>query len=178
MDPYKIIDKYVGNNSELRELLTVHSEMVRDKALTVVRKHPELNADAVFVEEAAMLHDIGIFLTDAPSIYCYGREPYLCHGILGARLMTKEGYPRHARVCARHTGAGLTREEIIEQDLPLPHQDFLPETTEEKIICYADKFYSKTRLREEKSIEKILKSLRRFGGGGAERFMQWHALFG
>ena len=44
----------------------------------------------------------------------------------------------------RHTGAGLTKKEIIEQELPLPQQDFLPETTEEKLICYADKFFSKT----------------------------------
>lgn len=32
--------------------------------------------------------------------------------------------------------------------------DFLPETMEEKLICYADKFYSKTHLECEKSIEK------------------------
>ena len=71
------------------------------------------------------------------------------------RTATKRGYPQHARVCERHTGAGLTKREIIEQELPLPQQDFLPETTEEKLICYADKFFSKTHLDIEKTSNRL-----------------------
>ena len=45
----------------------------------------------------------------------------------------------------------------------MPPQDFLPETEEEKLICYADKFFSKTHLDVEKTFEQAVKSLEKFG---------------
>ena len=172
-----LIDKYYPEDNELRHILINHSQSVARKALQIVSSHPELHLDALFVEEAAMLHDLGIFRTDAPGIQCFGSEPYICHGRLGAEILRKEGYERHARVCERHTGAGITCKEIIAQGLPLPHQDFLPETMEEKVICYADKFFSKTHLDREKSIEKAEKSLAKFGEGGVMRFREWERMF-
>ena len=172
-----LIDKYYPEDNELRHILINHSQSVARKALQIVSSHPELHLDAQFVEEAAMLHDLGIFRTDAPGIQCFGSEPYICHGRLGAEILRKEGYERHARVCERHTGAGITCEEIIKQGLPLPHQDFLPETLDEKVICYADKFFSKTHLDQEKSIEKAEKSLAKFGEDGVMRFREWERMF-
>ena len=172
-----LIDKYYPEDNELRHILINHSQSVARKALQIVSSHPELHLDAQFVEEAAMLHDLGIFRTDAPGIQCFGSEPYICHGRLGAEIVRKEGYERHARVCERHTGAGITCKEIIAQGLPLPHQDFLPETLEEKVICYADKFFSKTHLDREKSIEKAEKSLAKFGEDGVMRFREWERMF-
>ena len=172
-----LIDKYYPEDNELRHILINHSQSVARKALQIVSSHPELHLDAQFVEEAAMLHDLGIFRTDAPGIQCFGSEPYICHGRLGAEILRKEGYERHARVCERHTGAGITCKEIIAQGLPLPHQDFLPETMEEKVICYADKFFSKTHLEREKSIERAEKSLAKFGEDGVMRFREWERMF-
>ena len=172
-----LIDKYYPEDNELRHILINHSQSVARKALQIVSSRPELHLDAQFVEEAAMLHDLGIFRTDAPGIQCFGSEPYICHGRLGAEILRKEGYERHARVCERHTGAGITCKEIIAQGLPLPHQDFLPETMEEKVICYADKFFSKTHLDREKSIEKAEKSLAKFGEDGVMRFREWERMF-
>ena len=54
----RVIDKYYSDNPPLRDLLILHSRLVADKALKIVAAHPELGADATFVEEAAMLHDI------------------------------------------------------------------------------------------------------------------------
>ena len=125
-----------------------------------------------------MLHDIGIFKCDAAGIQCFGTEPYICHGRIGAELLRLEGFPRHARVCERHTGAGITKAQIIAQNLPLPQQDFLPETMEEKVICYADKFFSKTHLDREKTIEQAEKSLSKFGDEGVLRFREWEKCFG
>ncbi|SFG29471.1 HDIG domain-containing metalloprotein [Prevotella sp. KH2C16] len=177
MDFQAIIDKYYPENNALRHILITHSQSVAHKASQIVLSHPELQLDARFVEEAAMLHDIGIFLCDAPAIECFGTEPYIRHGRLGAELLRAEGYPAHARVCERHTGAGLSREDIVRQDLPLPHEDFLPQTMAEKVICYADKFYSKTRLDEEKSVAQAERSLAKFGEAGLERFRKWEKLF-
>ena len=124
-----------------------------------------------------MLHDIGIFKCDAAGIQCFGTEPYICHGRIGAELLRSEGFPRHARVCERHTGAGITKAQIIAQNLPLPQQDFLPETMEEKVICYADKFFSKTHIDREKTIEQAEKSLSKFGDEGVLRFREWEKCF-
>ncbi len=124
-----------------------------------------------------MLHDIGIFLTDAPGIHCHGTQPYICHGQLGGTLLRQEHLPRHARVAERHTGTGLTAEDIRRQGLPLPPQDFVPETLEEEIICYADKFYSKSRPEQEKSPEQALRSIAKFGPDGEQKFRQWMKIF-
>lgn len=177
MDYQKIIDRYYPDDNKLRYILMTHSRLVCQRALKICDAHPELGLDRRFIEEAAMLHDIGICRCDAPGIECFGTEPYICHGRIGAAMLREEGLERHARVCERHTGTGLTKEEIIRQNLPLPHQDFLPETLEEKLICYADKFYSKTHPEREKSYDKALKSVAKFGEAGAKRFNEWTALF-
>lgn len=178
MDYRHIIDKYYPEDNALKQILLKHSRAVADKALHICEIHPELALDRPFVEEAAMLHDIGIFRCDAPGIECHGSEPYICHGRIGAELLRSEGFPRHARVCERHTGAGLSVHDITTQHLPLPVQSFLPETLEEQLICYADKFFSKTRLDQEKTAEQAEKSLSKFGQEGVQRFRKWHQMFG
>ena len=155
----------------------VHSRSVADKAIAIANAHPELKIDKQFVEEAAMLHDIGIFRTNAPGIQCFGTEPYICHGTIGAQLMREEGFPLHALVCERHTGAGLSLMEIERQNLPVPHHDMLPLSLEEKLICFADKFFSKTHLEKEKSLEQARQSLVKFGEKGVARFDAWASLF-
>lgn len=177
MDYNKIIEKYYTPGTDLYNIFMRHSRDVTRRALQIVDAHPELGADRQFVEEAAMLHDIGIVRCDAPGICCHGTEPYLRHGMIGAAMMREEGYDRHARVCERHTGAGLSLHDITSQNLPLPHQDFLPETPEEKVICYADKFYSKSNLQKVKTQEQAEKSLAKFGQEGLARFKTWEKLF-
>lgn len=177
MDYQAIINKYYPEDNELRHILLVHSRAVADKALAIADRHPELSLDRQFIEEAAMLHDIGIVRCNASGIQCFGTEPYICHGRIGADMLRAEGFPRHARVCERHTGAGITHSQIIAQKLPLPQQDFLPETMEEKVICYADKFFSKSHLDEEKTIEQAIASLSKFGEEGVARFREWVKMF-
>ena len=177
MDYELIIYKYYRDNPELLSILMKHSKAVADKALAIADAHPELCLDRQFLLEAAMVHDIGIIKTDAPDIECFGDEPYIRHGVLGAEMIRAEGYPRHARVCERHTGAGLSLKEIEEQGLPLPHVDLLPETLEEKVICYADKFFSKTKLDREKTLEQAERSVAKHGGEGLRRFKEMEGLF-
>lgn len=178
MNPYEIIDKYYKPGTPLYETLTVHSEMVKRKALECISRRG-LQVDTDFVAEAAMLHDIGIFRCDAPDIYCEGELPYICHGMEGCRILGEEGLLRHALVCERHTGAGLTVDDIVNQSLPLPHRDMLPVTIEEKLICYADKFYSKSGdIRKEKSFERVVASMKRHGEDTLQRFLALHEMFG
>jgi uncharacterized protein len=177
MNPLDVISKYYPHESEAYHILVTHSKSVTEKALAIAAAHPELNPDMNFIEEAAMLHDIGIFLCDAPEIDCHGTEPYIKHGTLGAKLMREEGYPKHARVCERHTGTGITAEMIEKNNLPLQIMDYTPETIEEKIICYADKFFSKTKLDKEKTVDKARQSLAKYGEETVRRFDEWHELF-
>ncbi len=178
MDYNLIIQKYYNGNPELLKILLKHSKAVADKAIAIAKAHPELPIDRQFLLEAAMVHDIGIIKTNAPDIQCFGTEPYIRHGVLGAEMMRAEGYPLHARVCERHTGAGLSLKEIEEQSLPLPHEDLLPETLEEKLICYADKFFSKTRLDREKTLEQAERSVAKHGEEGLRRFKEMEEIFG
>lgn len=199
----QIIDHYYGEgSSELKELLLSHSRAVSDKALQICDAHPEFGLDRDFIEAAAMLHDIGIIRCDAPKIHCHGTEPYIRHGILGAEMLTSlrlslsnsdfssiffskgksENLEGAARICRRHTGAGISRAEVIAQQLPLPLPDdgsepYMPETLEEKLICYADKFFSKTRPNHEKTYEEAERSLLKFSEDGVGRFREWHELF-
>lgn len=177
MNALDIINKYYADNEPLRELLIKHSRQVTEKALEIIDNHPSLHVDKAFVEQAAMLHDVGIFLTDAPGIHCYGKEHYLMHGYLGGQLMRREGYERIARVCERHTGTGLTPEVIKERNLPLPPGDYRPETLEEQLICYADKFYSKSHPDRVRTVEDTARSLEKFGHDGVRIFWHWVQMF-
>lgn len=183
----QIIDYYYGaGNSELKSLLLVHSRDVMRKALDICDRHPELSLDRDFIEAAAMLHDIGIIRCDAPKIHCHGTEPYIRHGILGAEMLKNYQLSiincQLLNICRRHTGAGISRAEVIAQQLPLPLPDdgsepYMPETLEEKLICYADKFFSKTRPDHEKTYEEAERSLLKFSEDGVGRFREWHELF-
>lgn len=178
MDYQKIIDKYYPSENELRRILLTHSHQVADRCLRIASAHPELKLDADFLYEAAMLHDIGIQACDAPAIECFGSEPYICHGIIGGRLLRDEGFVRHAQVCERHTGTGISREQIISQQLPLPLDGcYEPETLEEQVVCYADKFYSKSHLEMERTVEQTARSLEKFGMPGMRRFFHWVDMF-
>ena len=177
MNTEEIIFKYYPKNNPLRRLLLKHSSDVAEKALEIVRRHPELGADAQFVHDAAMLHDIGIFMTSAPEIHCHGTEPYILHGILGGQILRNEGLPELARVCERHTGTGITAEQIRLQHLPMPEADYCPETIEEIIVCYADKFFSKSHPDRVRSVEQTAKSLEKFGKESVRRFNKWAAMF-
>lgn len=177
MDVQAVFNKYYQPGTPLYNSVWSHSRLVADKALQLAQAHPELEIDLDFVYEAAMIHDIGVFLTNAPSIYCTGDQPYICHGVLGAELMRADGYPRHALVCERHTGTGLTVADIIAQNLPLPHRDMCPVSLEEKLVCFADKFYSKSNPDREKSLDKVRKSVARYGEDSLRRFEEMAALF-
>ncbi len=163
VDYQSIINQYYAEDDQLRRLLLFHSRQVADRSLAICRQHPELSLDVQFVEEAAMLHDIGIRWCHAPSIFCVGEAPYIEHGQIGGRLLRQLGFERHARVCERHTGTGLPGLE--------------PETLEEQLVCYADKFYSKSHPERVLTVDQAAQSVERFGHEGVEKFLAWAKMF-
>lgn len=178
VDYKSFIDKYYESGSRLREILIRHSRQVAELAL-YINAARRLGLDAAEVEAAAMLHDVGICRCDASGIECHGTEPYIMHGVLGASMLRQDGMPEWvARVAERHTGAGLSAADIVEQQLPLPPGEYLPVTVMERLICYADKFYSKSGSMERKPLEAVRRSMLRHGPETLNRFDALHKEFG
>ena len=180
MDSLEILSEYYDPKSKLFDILVEHGSRVAAKAIDAAKRVPHLNPDPDFIREASMLHDIGICFTRTSSLGCEGKHPYICHGYLGRELLDNKGFKRHALVCERHLGVGLTAEDIMQQGLPLPVRDMVPVSIEELIISYADKFYSKSNgsAEGEKSVEAVKRELLKFGPEKVERFEIWHKLLG
>ena len=182
LDCLSIIERYYTPGNDDYRVLVLHSRQVAQLAVALGQRLIEQHepVDIEFVEEAAMLHDIGMRYTDAPGIHCHGTEPYIMHGILGRKMLDGMGLYRHGRVCERHTGTGITADEIISQHLPItPPRDLLPESIEEKLVCYADKFFSKSRPQDPpKTVDRVRVSLAKFGEDTVRRFNEMLELFG
>ena len=177
----EILYHFYPDDTLLRRKLLKHSFQVCRKALMILRssRFPDDFLNTATLTAGALLHDVGIGQCCAPDILCCGTEPYITHGIIGASLLREYGrntgmdLEKFARICERHTGAGLTAEEIVRQKLPLPEQDYLPETPEEKLVCLADKFFSKSGDMREKDLSCVSHSMEKFG---PETLSRWQAL--
>lgn len=177
MQPLDLIDKYYAGHDRAKGILLGHSRRVAELALRVAGRVETIEpVDKNFVEQAALLHDIGMLFTDTPKLDCHGDRPYMAHGIIGAEILHKEGLPRHALVCERHIGVGLSIKDIATQNLPLPLRDMRPQTLEEQIITYADLFYSKTR-QGIRSVTLVRTALARHGNDKVRIFDEWHRRF-
>jgi uncharacterized protein len=160
--------------------MVVHGREVADFASQVAERIGKTEpVDRTFVREAAWLHDIGIGLTAIPRLGCHGEAPYIAHGILGARLLRQAGLPRHALVCERHIGVGLSVADVEWQQLPLPRIDMRPRTVEEMIVAYADLFFSKRPAGPggPRTVPEVRSKLGRYGAEKIAVFDSWHARF-
>jgi len=177
MQPIDLIDKYYADHVKAKNILLAHSHLIAKLALKVAERVEQNEpVDKDFVVQAALLHDIGMLFTDAPKLDCHGERPYISHGIIGAEILREEGLPLHALVCERHIGVGLSIKDIVDQRLPLPLRDMRPQTLEEKIVAYADLFYSKTR-QGKRNAEMVRKALARHGQYKVSIFDEWHSHF-
>lgn len=179
ISPFALIARHIPPESPLFEIYTIHAAMVASKALEAGRRLGLEQGRLRFVEEAALLHDLGIVTVDDPKIHCHGKLPYILHGVQGRQLLEKEGLARHACVAENHVGVGITRQEILDNSLPLPLRDMLPQSVEDKLICWADLFFSKLpgKLWQEKPLETVRATVSGYGPGARERFEALHAQF-
>ncbi|THB79029.1 MAG: HD domain-containing protein [Desulfobacteraceae bacterium] len=185
MSPEKILSRFYPEGSFLYEVLIRHGRTVAAKSLEIAARVAHLEPDTGFIEKAAMLHDIGVYMTRSDTLGCTGEYPYVCHGYLGRQLLDEIGPgcgldSRYGMVCERHTGAGITLENIIQNNLPLPRRDMVPQSLEEKIICVADKFHSKNPSKKDKiyTVDAVIRSLSKIDPGHGKRFTVWAQEFG
>ena len=128
MNPVVLLRKYASDEDSFKIVLA-HSKKVTEIALRLAGKINK-PVDTEFIKQAAMLHDIGRFRFPPGHKSAH-------HGVAGAEIMRAEGFPKIARVCERHLGAGISK--AVAEKLGLPAKDYFPETVEEKLICYADR---------------------------------------
>ncbi len=142
-DVLRIWDKY-----GLPENVRRHCIKVAEIAMRIAEriKQNGHDVDLEAVKKGALLHDLGRAIT---------HEPFR-HFILTGEILRKEGFDEKiVRIAERHFSAGVTEEDARKLGLEVV-RNFMPETVEEKVVCYADKV---TRGDEEISFEEFLKRL-------------------
>lgn len=176
---FKIIHKYIPADSPTYPIYITHVTLVTKKALEIAGKLNLSREQLRFIEEAGMLHDIGIIKIFDEEIACTGDLSYIAHGVEGRKILEVEGLSKHALVCERHTGVGIFKNEIIERKLPLPERDMLAISLEEKIISFADLFFTKDpkRIWYERTLEEARGTIEKFGQKHIEIFEEWKREF-
>lgn len=180
IDYFAIIHKYMKPSSMVYRYYIPHVTLVTQLALEVARRLELSDEQLIFIEEAAMLHDIGIIKVKAEDIGCTGALPYMCHIVEGRSMLEAEGLPKHALVAERHMGVGISKKDIIKNAYPLPQRDMLAESIEEQIISWADLYYGKNpkRLWKKRSNDRVRKQLAKFGSKKVKQFEVWEQMFG
>ncbi len=104
--------------------LTV-TDYALDLAAKIETKGYNVNLD--LVEAGGILHDLGRCKTNSVE-----------HGVVGANLALALDIKNEVvNIIKRHVGAGITEKEA--EAMGWPKDNYMPQTLEEKIVCYADK---------------------------------------
>ncbi len=180
MDYFSIIHKHIPPSSPVYHFYLIHVTLVTAKALAIADCLGFSAGQKKFVEEAGMLHDIGIIRVNAPEIHCRGRLSYVMHIKEGKKILEAEGLPEHARVAENHFGVGgMTKDEIEKAELQLPLEDIVCQRIEDKVISYADLFFSKNpeNIFKELPLEILREKLKSYGSRQKQIFELWHQEF-
>jgi uncharacterized protein len=93
-------------------------------------------------------------------------------------MLRAEGYPVHARVCERHTGAGSLFNRDYQPELgPCRIRISCPKQSQNRLSVMRISSIPKPRLERQKTIAQAEKSLAKFGNDGLERFKLWEKKF-
>ena len=138
----KILEE-IGLNTNILN----HSIAVSEKAIEIANKLKENNVtiDIELVEIGALLHDIG-------RARIHGWK----HPIEGGEIIRELGFSEKlARIAETHILGGLSRKDC--EILGLPVERHIPETIEEKVVCYADKLTKGTSYVDVEELINIAK---------------------
>ncbi len=164
-------------SAEALDLVLTHCQIVWDIAEQLIaRSNLTINSDLVRV--GCLLHDIGVYRLYLPNGQI-DHAHYIKHGTEGHVLLKEEGFDEQiCRFASCHTGVGLSEEEIIREGIPIPPADYLAQTTEEKLVMYADKFHTKTTPPKFMNAETYAEKLKQFGDYKVTLFKKFQNRFG
>jgi uncharacterized protein len=136
--------------SGCRQNVIRHVEAVSDLAVDIAEaiRNRGYPVNVRLVEVGALLHDIGRSKTHS-----------VHHAVAGAEIAESFGLPQQVvSIIKRHVGGGITAREA--KKLGWPRDVYIPQTVEEKIVCYADKLVEgSSRISIEKTIDKLSQDL-------------------
>jgi uncharacterized protein len=122
----------------------------------------KVSLDRELVRQGGLFHDIG-----------RARTHGIGHAVAGVEIARGLGFSEQLLlIIERHIGAGITAAEAVR--LGLPQKDYLPLTTEEKIVSYADNLTSGVR---EMPFYEALERFKKILGPdheGVELFIKQH----
>jgi len=166
--------KYAKTEADF-ELIYTHCQVVDEVAKQLLEAKPELAVNHELIHVGCMLHDIGVYAVRENGTFVQGIK----HGTIGEQILKDEGYPEIIyRFASHHTGVGLTKQDIVSQDLPIPIGDYLAETNEERMVMYADKFHTKSDPPTFYTFEGYRTFVQQFGNDKALLFDELAELFG
>jgi uncharacterized protein len=165
-------------NDFVFDLVYTHSQIVLEIALQLIERS-NLKVDKDLVTIGAMVHDIGVYkVTDRTGETLVGMS-YITHSIEGEAILKKEGFSESIwRFASHHTGVGISKLDIMANNLRLPPADYIAETTEEELIMYADKFHSKTTPPYFNSYQWFKNDISKFGQDKVTKFDELVNKFG
>jgi uncharacterized protein len=149
------VNKQLPNREQAIEILQknncstkiiTHCQAVASLAIELAEKFKTKNysVNLELIEAGALLHDLGRSKTHSVN-----------HAVEGMKIAQNEGLPETI-ICIikRHVGAGITTKEA--EQLNWPKDNYIPQTLEEKIVCYADKCISgNDRISVETTINQL-----------------------
>jgi uncharacterized protein len=149
------VNKQLPNREQAIEILQknncstkiiTHCQAVASLAIELAEKFKTKNysVNLKLIEAGALLHDLGRSKTHSVN-----------HAVEGMKIAQNEGLPETI-ICIikRHVGAGITAKEA--EQLNWPKDNYIPQTLEEKIVCYADKCISgNDRISVETTINQL-----------------------
>jgi uncharacterized protein len=167
----RALHERLAPSREAFELVHTHCRIVCEVAEQIIeRRRPAVDMD--LVRAGRLLHDIGVHRLFGPA-----GEPdhatYVRHGVLGLEILRDLGFPDVlCQFCSCHTGVGLSRDDVLRQNLPIPVDDYLAASGEEELVMYADKFHSKATPPVFVTAASCSAGARRFGEDKAARFAE------
>ncbi len=166
-------EKYAPSIDAFNRVFT-HCLIIWDITKAIIESN-QLNVNVELVKAGCLLHDIGAYSLYRDNWFDEGM--YITHGIVGYQILKDEGCGEQlCRIASHHTGVGLSRKDIKQENLPLPDEDFLAETIEEELVMYADKFHSKQP--QFNSHASCKQTVSKFGDDKVERFEELTSRFG
>ena len=174
----KSLHKKYAPSKTAFDLVYTHCLIVHDIAAQLIDTN-NLLIDRDLVLMGALLHDIGAYtLIDSDGVVIKGAS-YVRHGVEGEAILAKENYSIELqRIASHHTGVGITKEDILTQQIPIPMNDYVAESDEELLIMYADKFHSKSHPPQFNSYEWYMQYVERFGKDKPPKFNVMAEKFG
>jgi uncharacterized protein len=136
--------------SGCRQNVIRHVEAVSELACEIAEASKErgYQVDVNLVEIGALLHDIGRSKTHTVN-----------HAVAGAEIARSLGLPEQVvSIIKKHVGGGIVAREA--KKLGWPEDVYVPQTIEEKIVCYADKLIEGSRrIPINKTVERFEQKL-------------------